>query len=354
MIAVAEQTLNRQTDETAVLRKPRLGFLGVGWIGRHRMEAIARSGCAEIAAIADPAEELLAQAVDECGKYESEQPLTALSLDELLNADLDGVVIATPSALHAQQSIACLERGLAVFCQKPLARNGSETRRVVDVARANDCLLGVDLSYRHLTGVKKIREMLRQQALGTVFAVELAFHNAYGPDKQWFYNRKLSGGGCVIDLGIHLVDLALWTLDFPQVSRVASRLFQNGKPLKDGIEDYATARLDLHTGTTVQMACSWKLPAGCDAIISAAFYGSKGGAVLRNVNGSFYDFVAEHCVGTRREPLTTPPDDWQGRAAAEWARQLSGGMKFDPEVQHLVDVAKTLDHIYACDGGATI
>jgi hypothetical protein len=94
------------------------------------------------------------------------------------------------------------------------------------------------------------------------------------------------------------------------------------------------------------------LPAGCDAIISAAFYGSKGGAILRNVKGSFYDFVAEHCVGTRREALASPPDDWQGRAAVDWACKLASGASFDPEVQHLVEVARALDHIYACDGGA--
>jgi predicted dehydrogenase len=48
-----------------------------------------------------------------------------------------------------------------------------------------------------------------------VFAVDLVFHNAYGPDKPWFYDPELSGGGCVMDLGVHLVDLALWSLDFP-------------------------------------------------------------------------------------------------------------------------------------------
>lgn len=350
MIAVAEPILEVREETGLKLRKPRLGFLGVGWIGRNRMEAIARSALAEIAAISDPAEHLRDEAVAMAGK----NAVAGASLDDLLEADLDGVVIATPSALHAEQSIACLQRGLAVFCQKPLGRNGSETRRVVDAARANNCLLGVDLSYRYLTGSKKIRELVQQQALGTIYAVELAFHNAYGPDKAWFYDRKLSGGGCVIDLGIHLVDLALWTLDFPHVNRVTSRLFQNGKPLREGIEDYATARLDLSTGTTVQVACSWKLPAGCDAIISAAFYGAKGGAVLRNVNGSFYDFVAEHCVGTRREILVSPPDPWQGRAAVDWVRRLACGVKFDPQVEHVVDVAKTLDHIYACDGGAVL
>ena len=51
-----------------------------------------------------------------------------------------------------------------------------------------------------------------------MYAVELAFHNAYGPDKEWFYDRRVSGGGCVVDLGVHLIDLALWTLGFPDVA----------------------------------------------------------------------------------------------------------------------------------------
>src|SRR5215210_7577810 len=91
---------------------PRVGFLGVGWIGRHRMEAIGRSGCVEIAAIADPVRDMAARAAEAA-------PGAALmaSLDEMLEVGLDGIVIATPSALHAEQTIMALERGLAVFCQ---------------------------------------------------------------------------------------------------------------------------------------------------------------------------------------------------------------------------------------------
>src|SRR5581483_11998218 len=95
-------------------------------------------------------------------------------------------------------------------------------------ARKADRLLGVDLSYRFISQAKAIRDLVRQGELGEVFAAELMFHNAYGPDKDWFYERALSGGGCVIDLGIHLIDLALWNLNFPKVTNVASRLFAQG------------------------------------------------------------------------------------------------------------------------------
>jgi hypothetical protein len=96
----------------------------------------------------------------------------------------------------------------------------------------------------------------------------------------------------------------------------------------------------------VQLACSWRLQAGRDAIISAAFYGTQGGAALRNVDGSFYDFVAERYRGTARETLATPPDAWGGRAAVAWARQLAEGSRFDVEAERFVSVARVLDGIY--------
>jgi predicted dehydrogenase/glycosyltransferase involved in cell wall biosynthesis len=249
-------------------------------------------------------------------------------VDELLEMELDGIVIATPSALHAEQSIAALERGVAVFCQKPLGRSAEEARAVVDAARAADRLLEVDLSYRFTAAMRAVRDLVARGEIGHVYAADLVFHNAYGPDKPWFYDRALSGGGCVMDLGIHLVDMALWTLDFPRVSSVQSRLFAGGRPLApadDAVEEFATATIGLESGASVRLACSWKLPAGADAEISATFYGTGGGVRMQNVNGSFYDFRAEHLDGTSRTTLVEPPDAWGGRAAVHWAQRLDGG-----------------------------
>jgi predicted dehydrogenase len=152
-----------------------------------------------------------------------------------------------------------------------------------------------------------------------------------------------------MDLGVHLVDLALWTLGWPEVEAVSSNLFCGGAPLLDSgtqVEDYAVATLTFTGGTVVRLACSWRLQAGRDAIISAEFYGTGGGAALRNVGGSFYDFTAERYRGTSAETLAHPPDDWGGRAAADWARRLASGERFDPEAQRLVEVARVLDRIY--------
>ncbi|HJW92984.1 MAG TPA: Gfo/Idh/MocA family oxidoreductase [Thermoanaerobaculia bacterium] len=298
----------------------------MGWIGKTRMYAVRDANAADIAVLCDPAD-----------------PSTC-SFDELLDSDVDAIVIATPSALHAEQAIAALERGKAVFCQKPLGRNADETQRVVDAARQSDRLLAVDMSYRHTTAMRAVKSLVDSGDLGEVYAVDLTFHNAYGPDKPWFYDARLAGGGCVIDLGIHLADLALWTLGFPALANVTSRLFRNGG---HNVEDFASARIDLANGASMHLACSWNLPAGRDCVICATFYGTHGSAAaFHNVNGSFYDFVAERYDKTRSRTLVTPPDAWGGRAIIAWAEQLAQSPQFDPAIDEVVKVAATLDAIY--------
>jgi predicted dehydrogenase len=330
--------------KAANLARPRIGFLGVGWIGRNRMEALIADAAIEAAAIADPSPEMAEAAL-------ALAPAAACAdgLDGLLQLGLDGLVIATPSALHAKQSIRALEAGVAVFCQKPLGRTAAEVGAVIEAARRADRLLAVDLSYRFTQAMRAVRDLIQAGELGGIFAADLTFHNAYGPDKPWFYDPALSGGGCVADLGVHLVDLALWTLGFPDIEAVDSELFAAGRPLADPAaqcEDYAIATLRLAGGAAVRLACSWRLNAGCEAEIDATFYGERGAARMRNVGGSFYDFTAERMTGTASEPLTTPPDAWGGRAAVDWGRRLAQGEGFDPQAERLAQVAAVLDRIY--------
>jgi predicted dehydrogenase len=324
--------------------RPRIGFLGVGWIGRHRMKAILDTGAVDAAAIADPDADSRAAALEL-----APDATVVETIDELLTQDLDGLVIASPSALHAEQSIRALDAGVAVFCQKPLGRTAAEVTQVVEAARRADRLLGVDLSYRFTAGMQAIRELNWRGELGRVFAADLTFHNAYGPDKSWFYDPARSGGGCIMDLGVHLVDLALWTLGWPDVADVQARLMHGGAPLSHAscnCEDYAVVTITTADGAAVRIACSWRLPAGKEAVIGAEFYGTDGAAAMRNVDGSFYAIESVRMHGTWAEPLADREDDWGGRAAADWARRLAAGGTFDPESERLVDVASVLDRIY--------
>jgi predicted dehydrogenase len=326
------------------MARPRLAFLGLGWIGRHRLAALAGSGLVDVVGLAD----LEATALEAAAAL-APGALRGRTLDDLLTAAPDGIVIATPSAQHAGEATRALAAGCAVFCQKPLARTAAEASAVVAAAREHDRRLDVDLSYRHLEATRRIGALLAEGTLGTLHAVDLTFHNAYGPGQPWYYDRALAGGGCLLDLGIHLVDLlAQWTRHEAFAVRAAS-MATKGRPWTPAggeVEDFALLHLQGASGTAARVACSWGTPSGCDAVIDARLFGTRAGARLHNVGGSFYDFAAELLEPGRQVSLAQPPDDWGGRAAMAWARALSAGRRFDPSAERLVELSATLDRAY--------
>lgn len=332
--------------ETTVATKPRLAFIGTGWIGLNRMEAVAESGFGEVAAICDSNPEMLEKAQKKAGEAK-----VIHSLEEAISEPaIDALVIATPSGLHAEQSVEALKAGKAVFCQKPLGRNADETRYVVETAKKMNKLLKADHSYRYVDGVADMRKRIQKGEIGQVYGVNLVFHNAYGPDKEWFYDASRSGGGCLIDLGVHLADMALWVLNFPYLKDTASSLYHQGQLLmpsaEQKVEDYATALVQLDNTVSLNLACSWNLPAGQEAVIEATFYGTQGGLSFKNINGSFYDFQILKYNGTQTEVLHEPSADWGGNAAVAFAEQLSRSSDFDPAAEEYIEVAAMLDKIY--------
>ena len=328
-------------------RRPRLAFVGLGWIGVNRLNTIATSDAVEIAALYDERKDAL-----DAARRIAPKAAVISSYDEILEDSIDGVVIATPNALHVTQTVAALRAGISVFCQKPLGCNVPEVWQAVSAARESDCLLGVDFSYRFIPGMHQVRKLVQDGRLGQIFAVDLKFHNGYGPDKKWFYQREASGGGCVLDLGIHLIDLGLWTLNFPRIADVTSTLFSHGHAIKEpwsGIEDYAVARMQTVDGVVLNLTCSWNLHVGADAEIEVCFYGTEGAAALRNVDGSFYNFLAERYQRAHRERLYESGADreWGGLAALDWCKRLAQGERFSANTEEFLSSAAVIDRIYA-------
>ncbi len=326
--------------------RPRIAFVGLGWIGRKRLDTLVADPDVnfEVAALVESdAERLRAAAI--AHPEASVIPTVAGLRDE----DLDAVVIATPNGLHASQAIACLEQGLAVFCQKPLATTLNDVRRVLAAARVADRLLGIDFCYRHISGMHELRRRLTSGAIGEILAIDLTFHNAYGPDKSWCRDRILAGGGCLLDLGVHLLDLALWVQGMPPTERVRSRLFANGQPVQgcDGaLEDLAYAEFIQANGAIVRLGCSWFAHIGQPARIQMEITGTHGGASWCNVDGSFYDFDVHWFEGTNRERLGMSRDDWGARALGAWLQQLRISNRFDAEAEHIVRSASLIEEVY--------
>ena len=334
-----------ESSPSQVLRPARIGIVGAGRASRHFLRALGASASAEVVAMcetADGAGPDIGALVPHAHRYRN--------FDALLTHDLDGLIIATPTSQHVEQAEAAMRRGLAVFSQRPLGRDARETGRVIDAARTANVLLGVDMTFRPTEAMRVLRSTVQAGELGDIYAVEAVYHSAGEPENSWAADPAISGGGCMMDAGFSMLDLALWTLGFPRVTNVTSRLFARGEsidtsaPGPRAAEDFASAMLDLDTGLNVHLACSWNLQAGESAHIALTFYGTEGGATFRNVNGSLYDFTAELLQGTHRHSLAAP-DDWAGRTAVSWANALARGGRYDPWVEGVADVAAAVDRI---------
>ncbi|HEX8331161.1 MAG TPA: Gfo/Idh/MocA family oxidoreductase [Segetibacter sp.] len=326
-----------------IIVKPKLAFVGLGWIGRNRLQAAVDSGFADIIMLTDPSEACITE-----GLAIAQGSIAVSSYKDVLeHPEINGVVIATPSGMHKEQAIQAFKKDKAVFCQKPLSRTSADVSKVIETARKANRLLGVDFCYRYIAAFQMITHHIRSGELGKIFAVDLKFHNAYGPDKPWFYDINSSGGGCVLDLGIHMIDLMFYALDFPEVKKLRSRLYSKGVRAKETeVEDYANVLMDLGNDATATLSCSWNLQAGAEAVIEATFYGTNGAVALKNINGSFYDFQAVRYWGTKTEIIAHPPDAWGGRALIRWIRNLGADTGFNKEAECYLPSAEVIDKIY--------
>lgn len=292
--------------------------------------------------------------IDEMQRLEAFKPaanvyLTDSLKDILNNQSIEGVVIATPTALHASHSIAALLKGKAVFCQPPLGRTTAETKEVINTAREADRLISVDFPYRYSKAAKALYEVIQSRELGHIFSVDLVFHNSAGPDPTRSSDPSESGGGCLIDLGIHLIDLALWTLGFPKVYHTTSRMFSKGKlitPVHKTVEDFVTARIDLEDNIVMNLNCSWNRAIGKESSITATFHGTNGSVVFKNINGSSTDFVTEKYQANMSEKLIYTSDISNERPTELWANDLSLGQKYSPEAEENIKVAEVIDRLY--------
>ena len=252
-------------------------------------------------------------------------------LDELIYDDIDGVIITTPSELHTRQAIRLLENGKAVFCENPLGRNLAETKAVVNQAQRSDRLLGIDYAYRYTTGIQEIKKILDEEKLGKVYAVEAIYHKATGPEKNWFYDPKLSGGGCLMEVGSHMVDLILYLFNAPSTEVRYANLLSSGKSIAnhwETVEDFAEAQLCTSSGISVRLSCSWKLSIGKSADISLKIYGTEGGAAFYNIDGSANDFKAEVYSLNFKETLVGHTEEWRDAAFIKWTEKLATNNKY--------------------------
>lgn len=244
-------------------KKPtRYGFIGAGAIAqrRHLPECLANTDSA-VAAIADPVKGRAAEQAERFGGNAWTNWETML--DE---AELDAVVVATPNALHAPQTIAALKRGLHVLVEKPMATTRAEAKQMIAAAKKAKRHLMVGMNQRLMSAHVKARAVLARGTLGRVLAFETSFKHS-GPDgwsvdgaSSWFFKKKLAVLGVNGDLGIHKADLMRYLLG-EEFTHVGGQVTTRDKKLPGGrdipVDDNAWLTLKTESGIIGSINISW-------------------------------------------------------------------------------------------------
>ena len=274
----------------------KMGVIGLG-MGRGHARGYHSHPQADLVAICDPDEARLGEVQAELDVARTYTDAEAMFRAE----DLDGVSIAVPNKFHAPLTIAALRRGLHVLCEKPMAMTVKEAERMNAAAQKAGRNLMINFSFRFTEASYALKRQVDANVVGDIYFGRSVWHRRRGMPRfgGWFGIKEFSGGGPLIDLGVHRLDLALWLMGYPDPVAVSGSTYNRiAGPLakREGkafdVEDLACGLVKFANGATLILEASWALNQQEREHMTTNLYGDRGGLVHRNVHGG-YDFTAE-------------------------------------------------------------
>lgn len=272
--------------------KLRVGMVGAGQIAYGHCREINAHPGAQVVAVADPSDERARRICEEMKigrRFKSAD-------DMLAKGDVDAVTIAVPNRFHAPVALAALKAGKHVMLDKPFALNLKEAEKVVKAAAQNRVVFMLGMNQRFTREGQTIRAIVDRGELGEIYHAKAFWLRRSGIPKlgTWFGDKQLAGGGCVLDIGVHILDLCLYLLNsFEPVSVSATtRTVFGNRGLGEGgwgmsdrakkytfdVEDFASAMIRLKGGKTVSLDVSWALHQEQGNRQNIELFGSEAGA----------------------------------------------------------------------------
>ena len=207
----------------------RIGIIGYGKMGKIRDRTIQKLGIGQVVSIYDPNEIVSPRHGLEIKK----------SIEDVLNSSIDIVFICTPNHMIKEYTIKALNRGIHVFAEKPPGINLMKTKKIIDVKnKLKDTRLMFGFNHRHHKSVKKMKEIIENKRLGKI----LWMRGRYGKEvdenylKDWRANPAKSGGGIMLDQGIHLLDLFIYLGgEFDEIKSFVSNLYWKISGIEDNV-----------------------------------------------------------------------------------------------------------------------
>ncbi len=325
-------------------QKINVGVIGLG-MGRWHLQNYAKCANANVLAVCDIDEVRLKAAQ---GEYDTQYACT--NYQELIAMDeLDAVTVALPNYLHAPVSIAALKAGKHVLVEKPMATNAQEAEEMVATAKKAQRILMMHFNYRFTPEHFFLKDYVQSGGLGEVYFGKAFYMRRRGIPAlgSWFTQKAMSGGGALYDIGVHALDLALWLMDYPKVSKVLGasyakfgpQLAKKAKRIFD-VDDLSAGLIKFENGASLFLEASWASNIAKDEVY-VDLYGTKGGLTTRGGAKMFYEQGGAQVDSTpvRARAVETPQQHFVN-CIARGETPLCPG-------EHGLAVQRILDAIYA-------
>lgn len=302
--------------------KIKIGIIGAGNIGNVHIRQFRKlPEMCEIAAVSD-----LNLALAESRAAEHGIPRAAKSPEELIDSDVDAVVIAVPNRFHAPLAIRAMESGKHVLLEKPMAMSSEEAREIVRVRQKTNKTLMMAHQMRFEAVPTEIKRQVERGELGRIYSAKAGWIRRKGIPGwgTWFTRKEMSGGGPLIDIGVHMLDLALYLMGGPKPLTVFGSAYAELGPRKAGIgawsvpdwngyydvEDYAAAFIRMDDGSTLTLEVSWAVHKETDNAPFVELMGTEGGAKMCGNAGKLLTEKFDRPLDT---PLSSPESDEDAR-----------------------------------------
>lgn len=273
----------------------RIAIIGCGLIGQKRAQSLKKFSQCELVAVVDGAQEraeFLAKQMN-CQAFADWQ--TALK-----STDIDMVIVATPHHVLAEITLAAVTAGKHVLVEKPAARNAAELEPVIQAAHKTGALVRVGFNHRYHRALSQAKTLIKENALGELMFVRARYGHGgrIGYDKEWRAVPELSGGGELIDQGVHLIDLARWFLgDFVDTQGFAHTYYWD-MPVDDN--GFLILRTQKQQVAFLHASCTeWK------NLFSFEIYGRTGKIDISGLGGSY---GVERLAYYKMLPTMGPPE----------------------------------------------
>ena len=276
-------------------RRLRVGVIGLG-MGRAHIDGWRQHAQVDVVAISDTDPQRLAQVGDSHAIAARHSDALALLATEAL----DVVSICVPNKFHLPLTLAAIDAGCHVLCEKPMALSAAEGRQMLDAAQAAGKRLMINFSYRFSAQSRALKAQVDAGFFGDFYFGRSVWHRRRGMPGfgGWFGQKALAGGGPLIDLGVHRLDLALWLMGYPQPTWVMGSTYdpiaraaaaRSGKAFD--VEDLAAAFIRFDNGASLVLEASWAAHIREAELMETRLLGTRAGLLQHNL-GEGYDFDA--------------------------------------------------------------